>query len=108
MVLIKFFLHISDEEQLKRFERRERDPLKRWKLTDEDWRNREKRPQYEAAVEEMFERTDHAAGRWHIVPGDSKKYARVYVVETAVAEIERGMRERGFEPIDVEALKAAG
>jgi polyphosphate kinase 2 (PPK2 family) len=108
MILMKFWLHVSEEEQLKRFERREKDPLKRWKLTDEDWRNRKKRPQYEAAVEEMFERTDHVAGPWHIVPGDSKKYARVNVVETVVAEIERGMRERGFEPIDVEALKAAG
>jgi polyphosphate kinase 2 (PPK2 family) len=108
MILMKFWLHVSDEEQLKRFERRERDPLKRWKLTDEDWRNREKRSQYEEAIEEMFERTDHAAGPWHIVPGDSKKYARVNVVETVVSEIERGMRERGFEPIDVEALKAAG
>ena len=108
MILMKFWLHVSDEEQLKRFERRKKDPLKRWKLTDEDWRNREKRPEYEAAIEEMFERTDHSAGPWHIVPGDSKKFARVNVIETAIAEIERGMRERGFEPIDVEALKAAG
>ena len=108
MILMKFWLHVSEEEQLKRFERRHDDPLKRWKLTDEDWRNREKRAEYEAAIEEMFERTDHSAGPWHIVPGDSKKYARVNVVETVVAEIERGMRERGFEPIDVEALKAAG
>jgi polyphosphate kinase 2 (PPK2 family) len=108
MLLIKFWLHISDEEQLKRFERRERDPMKRWKLTDEDWRNREKRAQYEEAVEEMFERTDHGGGIWHIVPGDSKKFARVFVIETAVSEIERGMRERGFGPIDLEALKAAG
>jgi AMP-polyphosphate phosphotransferase len=108
MILMKLWLHVSDEEQLKRFERREKDPLKRWKLTDEDWRNREKRPQYEEAIEEMFERTDHATGPWHIVPGDSKKYARVFVIETVIEEIERGMRERGFEPIDVEALKAAG
>jgi AMP-polyphosphate phosphotransferase len=108
MILMKFWLHVSDEEQLKRFERRQKDPLKRWKLTDEDWRNREKRQQYEEAIEEMFERTDHAAGPWHIVPGDSKKYARVCVVETVVAEVERGMRERGFEPLDIEALKAAG
>ena len=108
MILMKFWLHVSEEEQLKRFESRRDDPLKRWKLTDEDWRNREKRPEYEEAIEEMFERTDHAAGPWHIVPGDSKKYARVNVVETVVADIERGMRERGFEPIDVDALKAAG
>ena len=108
MILMKFWLHVSEEEQLERFERRAANPLKRWKLTDEDWRNREKRPAYEAAVEEMFERTDHSAGPWHIVPGDSKKYARVFVIETVVAEIERGMRERGLEPLDVEALKAEG
>jgi polyphosphate kinase 2 (PPK2 family) len=108
MILMKFWLHVSEEEQLKRFERRQKDPLKSWKLTDEDWRNREKRPAYEEAVEEMFERTDHTAGRWHIVPGDSKKYARVWVIETFVEEVERGMRERGFEPLDVEELKAAG
>jgi polyphosphate kinase 2 (PPK2 family) len=108
MILMKFWLHISEEEQLKRFKRREKDPLKSWKLTDEDWRNREKRPQYEEAVEEMFERTDHAGGVWHIVPGDSKKYARVFVVETAVAEIERGMREHGVEPLDIAKLTTAG
>jgi polyphosphate kinase 2 (PPK2 family) len=106
-VLIKFWMHISDEEQLRRFERRERKPLKRWKLTDEDWRNREKRPAYEEAVEEMFERTDHEAGPWTVVPGDSKRFARVFVAETVVAEIERGMRERGFEPLSEKELAEA-
>jgi AMP-polyphosphate phosphotransferase len=106
-ILIKFWMHISDEEQLRRFERRERKPLKRWKLTDEDWRNREKRPAYEEAVEEMFSRTDHEAGRWTIVPGDSKRFARVFVAETVVAEIERGMRERGFEPLSEKELAEA-
>jgi polyphosphate kinase 2 (PPK2 family) len=106
-ILIKFWMHISDEEQLRRFERRERKPLKRWKLTDEDWRNREKRPAYEEAVEEMFERTDHEAGPWTVVPGDSKRFARVFVAETVVAEIERGMRERGFEPLSEKELAEA-
>jgi polyphosphate kinase 2 (PPK2 family) len=106
MILMKFWMHVSEEEQLKRFQKREKDPLKSWKLTDEDWRNREKRPAYEEAVEEMLERTDHPGGPWHIVPGDSKKYARIFVLETTIAEIERGMRERDFEPIDVEALEA--
>ena len=95
MLLIKFWMHISDEEQLERFERRRNDPLKSWKLTDEDWRNREKRPQYEEAVEDMLELTDHSAGHWHVVPGNSKKYARVAVVETVCSEIERAMREHG-------------
>src|SRR5947207_5687453 len=57
MIIVKLFLHISEAEQLERFERRRHDPLKTWKLTDEDWRNRDKRPAYEAALEEMFERT---------------------------------------------------
>ena len=58
MLLVKFWLHVSDAEQLKRFEARAKDPLKAWKLTDEDWRNRERRADYEAAVEDMLERTE--------------------------------------------------
>ena len=76
MILVKFFLHLSDEEQLKRFEARERDPLKSWKLTDEDWRNRKKRKQYTAAIEEMLDRTDTAWAPWHLVEGDQKAWAR--------------------------------
>ena len=98
MILLKFWMHISDEEQLRRFKRREREALKTWKLTAEDWRNREKRAAYEQAVEDMLERTDHPLARWHLVEAESKRFARVRVVETAIAEIERGMRDRGFEP----------
>src|SRR3954447_18481829 len=106
-ILIKFWIHISDEEQLRRFERRGRKPLKRWKLTDEDWRNREKRQAYEEAVEDMFAETDTEAAPWTVVPGDSKRFARVFVAETVVAEIERGMRERGFEPLSEKELAEA-
>src|SRR4051794_38464240 len=98
MLIVKFWMHISDEEQLSRFERRKDIPLKRWKLTDEDWRNREKRPAYEEAVEDMLERTDHELAHWQLVEADSKRYARVKVLETVCGEIETGMRERGFEP----------
>ncbi|MFM8791990.1 MAG: UDP-galactose-lipid carrier transferase, partial [Solirubrobacterales bacterium] len=99
MILIKFWLEISDAEQLKRFERRDKDPLKSWKLTDEDWRNREKRPAYESAVEEMLERTDRppTAG-WHLIEANSKRFARVKVLETVIAEIEDGMRRYGIDP----------
>jgi polyphosphate kinase 2 (PPK2 family) len=107
MIILKFWIHISPDEQLKRFKRREGDPLKSWKLTEDDWRNREKWPQYAEAVEEMLARTDTAHGRWVVVPGDSKKYARVFVIETAIAEIENGMRARGIEPVDVDALATA-
>jgi len=97
-VLVKLWMHLSEEEQLRRFERRERNPLKRWKLTDEDWRNRKRRREYERAVEDMLERTDHERARWHLVEGDSKRWARVRVLETVIAEVEAGMRARGIEP----------
>src|ERR671916_1059135 len=97
-VLIKFFMHVSDEEQLERFEKRRDDPLKAWKLTEEDWHNRSKRREYVDAVEEMVERTDHEAAPWHLVEGENKKYARVKVVETVIARIEAGMRAAGIEP----------
>lgn len=102
MLLGKFWLHISDEEQAQRFERRAKDPLKRWKLTDEDWRNREKRAAYEAAVEDMLERTDHPAAPWHAIPAESKRYARVTVVEHTIALIEAGMTRWGMEIPPVE------
>jgi len=98
MILVKFWLHISDEEQLERFRAREKDPLKRWKLTDDDWRNREKRDLYTRAVEDMLDRTDHELARWNLVEADSKRHARVTVLETVIAEIETGMRERGIDP----------
>ena len=95
-VMVKFWLHVSEEEQLKRFQEREGDPLKRWKLTDDDWKNRAKRPLYMEALEDVFARTDHQQARWQLVEAESKRYARVKVIETVNAEIERGMRERGF------------
>src|SRR5919112_1255273 len=69
MIMVKFWMHVSGKEQLKRFRDRANDPLRAWKLTDEDWRNREKRKQYETAVEEMLSRTDHPQGPWHVVAG---------------------------------------
>jgi polyphosphate kinase 2 (PPK2 family) len=97
LIIVKFFMHISQEEQLRRFERRKKKPTKAWKLTEEDWRNREKFPAYEEAIEDMLERTDHEDGRWHAIAGDSKRFARVEVIRTVIAEVERGMRERGLE-----------
>jgi AMP-polyphosphate phosphotransferase len=98
MVLVKLWLQISHEEQLRRFKRREKDPLKAWKLTDEDWRNREKRREYEEAVEDMLARTDQPYAPWSLIEGDSKRYARVKVVETVIERIEQGMRQWGMDP----------
>ncbi len=98
MILVKFWLEISHDEQLARFHSRQADPLRAWKLGEEDWRNREKRPQYEAALRDMFARTDHALGPWDIIPAEDKRYARVAVAETVVSRVEQGMRRLGFEP----------
>jgi polyphosphate kinase 2 (PPK2 family) len=98
MILVKLWLHISEAEQLKRFKRRESDPLKRWKLTDEDWRNREKRREYIGAVEDMLARTDQPYAPWHLIEGDSKRYARVRVIETVTERLEQGMPQWGMEP----------
>jgi AMP-polyphosphate phosphotransferase len=91
-------LHISEAEQLKRFEKRRDDPLKSWKLTQDDWDNRGKRAQYAEAIEEMLERTDHEAAPWTLVEAEDKQYARVKVVETVIERIEAGMRAHGIEP----------
>jgi polyphosphate kinase 2 (PPK2 family) len=96
-LLVKLWMHVSDAEQLKRFKARERDPVKAWKLTPEDWRNRARRADYEAAVEEMVERTSTEWAPWHLIEGDSKRYARVRVVEAVVAEVEAGMRRAGID-----------
>jgi polyphosphate kinase 2 (PPK2 family) len=97
-IIVKFWLHVSAEEQLKRFESRANDPLKSWKLTDEDWRNREKRPQYESAVEEMLEKTDHPHARWQLIPAESKRFARVTVTKLAIEEIEARMASNEQQP----------
>jgi AMP-polyphosphate phosphotransferase len=98
-VIVKLWLEISEQEQLRRFKKREKDPLRRWKLTDEDWLNRGQRPQYEAAVEAMLERTDQPAAPWRLIPAESKGYARVTVIETVIGAAEDGMRAHGIEPL---------
>jgi polyphosphate kinase 2 (PPK2 family) len=96
-VLVKFWLHISSREQLKRFERRARDPLRKWKLTDEDWRNRSKRRAYTRAIEDMLTETDRENTPWTLIEADSKRYARVKVIESVIAAAEDGMRRHGLK-----------
>jgi polyphosphate kinase 2 (PPK2 family) len=95
MVLVKFWLHLSEDEQLRRFESREKDPLRRWKLTDEDWRNRRKRKAYERAVEDMLNKTEHPSAPWAVVEAENKRWARVRVLETVVAATEAGLTKNG-------------
>ncbi|MEY4338294.1 MAG: hypothetical protein RLZ14_144 [Actinomycetota bacterium] len=96
-ILVKMYMHISDDEQLARFESRASEPLKRWKLTEEDWRNREKNRIYEKAAEEMFERTHHKLAPWDIISGEQKRWARVAALETLIKRIEEGMVRWGLE-----------
>jgi polyphosphate kinase 2 (PPK2 family) len=86
-ILFKFWIHISEDEQLRRFESRAVDPLRNWKLTDEDWRNREKWDAYGQVVNEMLLRTSTVTAPWTIVEGNSKLHARIKVLETLVDKL---------------------
>ncbi len=89
IVLVKFWLHITPEEQLRRFEERQAIEYKKWKLTDEDWRNRERWELYESAVQEMVERTSTFDAPWTLIEGNSKSYARLKVLRTVSEALEK-------------------
>ncbi len=92
-VVLKFWLHIDKDEQERRFKERMAIPEKQWKITDEDWRNREKWDQYEIAVNEMLVRTSTTYAPWIVVAGNSKYYARVKVLQTVVDALEAKIRQ---------------
>jgi len=81
-IIVKMWLHITKEEQMARFEKRAEDPLKHWKITDEDWRNRDKWSDYITAAEEMFAKTSPGFAPWQVIPANYKWYARVKVLRT--------------------------
>lgn len=93
-VVIKFWMHIDKDEQERRFRERQENPEKQWKITDEDWRNREKWDQYEDAVNEMLLRTSTDYAPWVVVEGNDKYYARVKVLKTVVDAIEERLKEK--------------
>jgi AMP-polyphosphate phosphotransferase len=88
-VVVKFWLQISKEEQLQRFEARQATPFKQFKIGPEDWRNREKWDQYREAVNEMVERTSTDFARWTLVEANDKRFARIKILETLCREIEK-------------------
>ncbi len=92
-ILFKFWLQVSQEEQLRRFKERERVPYKRYKITDEDWRNREKWPQYKAAVNDMIARTSTECAPWILVEGDDKPFARIKVLRSLRDGIRKALKE---------------
>ncbi len=88
VVIVKFWLAITPEEQLRRFQERQETPHKHYKITDEDWRNRDKWPQYEPAVGDMIDRTSTQVAPWHVVASDDKLWARIEVLRTLCERLE--------------------
>lgn len=105
-IVLKFWLHVDEEEQLKRFEARAEDPYKAWKLTEEDWRNREKFVLYEESANEMFEKTDTNYAPWIVIPANDKKYARIQVLKETLAHIEKEAARRGLHLTNILEDKA--
>jgi polyphosphate kinase 2 (PPK2 family) len=95
IVLVKFWLHITPAEQLKRFEERAKSPYKSWKLGDDDWRNREKWEEYERAVDEMVARTSTRRAPWTLVPSNDKNFARIEILRTACKALDDRLRRKG-------------
>ena len=104
--IVKLFMHISDAEQHARFQKRLDDPMKRWKISLEDVRNREKRDAYEAAVTDMVRRTSTDTAPWHVIPADNKKYGRIAALRTIYDSLAQGL-EIAPPDVDPEAAAAA-
>ena len=98
-IVLKFWLHISPEEQLYRFERRLQDPTKRWKMNEEDWRNRAKWDHYITAIEDMLARTNTPYAPWTVVEGNDKHWARIRVIEAAIERFKVALGERGLASV---------
>ena len=93
ILLVKFWLHITRDEQLRRFRERKRTDFKRWKITPEDWRNRGRWADYTRAVDEMVARTSTQVSPWTLVEGNDKNFARIKVLKTLVERLERQLKK---------------
>ena len=93
-VLLKFWIHIDQDTQLARFTERQNTPEKQWKITDEDWRNREKWPLYEVAVDEMLQKTSTENAPWFIIESNDKKYARIKTLKIIVKALEKACEKQ--------------
>jgi len=102
-VIVKFFLHISREEQKRRFKRLEKDALKSWHVQPEDWEHHGKYDEYLVAIEEMLERTDTEWGPWTIVEATDRRWARAKIFQTIIRRLEEALVDRGL-PLPEEEL----
>ncbi len=107
MRIVKLFLHITPEEQMRRFRARLADPLKRWKLSYEDFRNRRHWKEYEAAIEDMLERTSTKRAPWHLVPANNKPFGRLAAFRVIADRLSKGiaLEPRPLEPAVAEAAE---
>ncbi|MBU31630.1 MAG: polyphosphate kinase 2, partial [Pseudomonadales bacterium] len=92
-LVIKFWLAITEEEQLKRFKAREESPVKRYKLTDEDWRNRKRWPDYAQAMNDMVEHSSTRHAPWHLIPAENKRYARIQALRIVCETLADALKE---------------
>jgi len=93
VILVKCFLHIDKEEQRRRFAKREKDPLKQWKMNPEDYRNRKKWEAYAVAIDDMFAKSHTPKAPWHLIPANDKKTARLAVQDAFIAAVERALKK---------------
>ena len=98
-ILVKYWIHITREEQLRRFEERQQIGYKAWKLTEEDWRNREKWGAYEDAVEEMLLRTSTRTAPWHLIEGNDKYWARVKILKILTQTLSKDLDYKPGDPL---------
>ncbi|MFA9462151.1 polyphosphate kinase 2 family protein [Thiohalorhabdus methylotrophus] len=105
VVLVKCWLHIDPDEQLRRFNRRLADPLKAWKMSEDDWRNRENWDAYMAAVEDMFAQTYSEWAPWTVIPANDKRYARIRVLQAVSDGLRRRAERDGLECPDPEPVR---
>jgi polyphosphate kinase 2 (PPK2 family) len=107
-VIIKFFLHISKEEQERRFKMLEKNPLEGWHVQPEDWEHHRKYDEYLVSIEEMLERTDTEWGPWTIIEATDRHWARVKIFQTIIRRLEEALQERGFELSTVQSSPVPG
>ena len=98
-IVAKFWIHISQDEQLRRFEERKASGYKAWKLTEDDWRNRDKWPAYEEAVEEMLVKTSTTGAPWTLIEGNDKNWARTRVLSRLVEVLSKGLPYKPADPL---------
>ena len=92
-IIAQFWLQLDKHVQLERFTERQNTPEKQWKITDEDWRNREKWDAYEVAIDEMIENTSTKVAPWHIIESNNKHYARIKAIEIVIEAIKNRLAE---------------